>query len=80
MEKTPSTDALKEWKTVQTREQALRWHLKWTPWFSGTECAQIVNLYDENKFRTEISIDKMSDSFNKLILADKIERSKLIIK
>ncbi len=75
MEKSPSPEALKEWMKVSTREGALRWHLKWTPWFSALESAKIVNLYDAEKFKTKIDLDNLSDTFSKMLLTKKIEQT-----
>ena len=30
----PSRTAREEWTLVHTYEEALKWHLKWTPWFT----------------------------------------------
>lgn len=72
MQKAPDSTAIAEWLKVSSRELALRWHLKWTPWFSPLECAKIVNLYDESKFKTELKIDELTNDFDKLLLQSKI--------
>lgn len=75
--KKPTSDAMREWMKVETREQAYRWHLRYTPWFTPVESAKIVNLYDEKKFKTDIgSVDSLGDDFDKLLLSEKILKSR----
>jgi hypothetical protein len=71
MEKTPSAESIKEWLAVRTKEQAFKWHLKYTPWFSPMECAKIVTLYDVNKFNSEIKLENEDDinmKFKKMMI------------
>lgn len=47
-----SEQSLIEWKLVHTADDCIKWHLKWTPWFSPQMIEALVK-YGYNAAHTE---------------------------
>ena len=64
--KLPSSVAMAAWEKVKTEEDAIKWHLEYTPWFTKDAIIGIVKYaYKLNKEGDKKAEDTLADEISK---------------